>query len=71
MALRTDHHFTARKLLPKLERLFDISAQKILSLERTWEPSKGTPVVTVKGKYTSRAWTVFHPPAWSAGRLPA
>jgi hypothetical protein len=57
MALRTDHHFTARKLLPKLERLFDISAQKILSLERTWEPSKGTPVVTVKGKYTSRAWT--------------
>jgi unsaturated chondroitin disaccharide hydrolase len=57
MPLRIDHHLTARKLLPKLELLFDRSAQKILSLEQTWEPSKGTPVVTVKGKYTSRAWT--------------
>jgi hypothetical protein len=57
MALRIDHHLTARKLLPKLELLFDLSAQKILSLERTWESSKGMPVVTVKGKYTSRAWT--------------
>ena len=57
MALRIDHHLTARALLPRIERLFDISAQKILSLEKTWEPSRGTPVVTVKGKYTSRAWT--------------
>ncbi len=57
MPLRIDHRLTARKLLPKLERLFDLSAQKILSLEKTWEPSKGTPVVTVRGKYSSRAWT--------------
>ncbi len=57
MPLHIDHRLTARKLLPKIERLFDLSAQKILSLEKTWEPSQGTPVVTVKGKYTSRAWT--------------
>jgi hypothetical protein len=36
MPLHIDHRLTARKLLPKLERLFDLSAQKILSLEQTW-----------------------------------
>src|SRR5438477_8837713 len=47
----------AKKLLPKLNRLFDVSAPKILSLEKSWDPAKGTPVFTVKGKYTSRGWT--------------
>src|SRR5437762_4081392 len=47
----------AKKLLPKLRRLFEVSAPKILSLEKTWDPAKGTPVFTVKGKYTSRGWT--------------
>src|SRR5437764_8802497 len=47
----------AKKLLPKLNRLFEVSAPKILSLEKTWDPANGTPVFTVKGKYTSRGWT--------------
>ena len=57
MAIRIDRRITARTLVPRIERLFELSAQKILGLEKTWEPAKGTPVVTVKGKYTSRAWT--------------
>jgi hypothetical protein len=57
MAISIDHRLTARTLAPRIERLFDLSAQKILSLEKTWEPAKGTPVVTVRGKYTSCAWT--------------
>ena len=57
MPPRIDHRLTARALVPRIERLFDLSAQKILSLEKTWEPARGTPVVTVRGKYTSRAWT--------------
>jgi unsaturated chondroitin disaccharide hydrolase len=57
MPIRIDHQLTARALVPRIERLFDLSAQKILALERTWEPARGTPVVTVKGQYTSRAWT--------------
>jgi unsaturated chondroitin disaccharide hydrolase len=57
MAVRIDHRLTARALVPRIGRLFELSAQKILSLEKTWEPARGTPVVTVKGKYTSRAWT--------------
>src|SRR5437762_2753102 len=47
----------AKKLLPKLRRLFEVSAPKILSLEKTWNPADGTPVFTAKGKYTSRGWT--------------
>jgi hypothetical protein len=57
MALRIDRRLAALALVPKIERLFDLSAQKILALEKTWEPAKGTPVVTVRGRYTSRAWT--------------
>src|SRR5258708_1233547 len=48
---------TPKKLLPKIARLFDLSAEKILSIEKTWNPANGTPVFTVKGRYTSRGWT--------------
>lgn len=57
MAIQIDPQVSARKLLPKLQRLFDLSASKIRSLERTWDPSQGTPVFTVRGKYTTRGWT--------------
>ena len=57
MALRINRRLTARMLAPRIVRLLELSAQKILSLEKTWEPAQGTPVATVKGKYTSRAWT--------------
>src|SRR5205085_72907 len=44
-------------LLPKITHLFDVSAPKILSIEKTWTKSRGTPVFTVAGKYASRGWT--------------
>src|SRR5437762_7854720 len=57
MALRIDRSLTPQKLLPRIERLFELSAGKILSIENSWNPRKGTPVFTAKGKYTSRGWT--------------
>ncbi len=57
MSLKIDYRLTARKLVPKINRLFELSAGKILNLEKTWNPSKGTPVFTARGKYTSRGWT--------------
>jgi hypothetical protein len=57
MSLKIDHRLTPIALLPRLRRLFEISAGKIRSLEKTWNPSQGTPVFTVDGKYTSRGWT--------------
>src|SRR5688572_6137838 len=57
MAIRIDSSLTPQKLVKKIERLFDLSAQKILNIERNWKPEQGTPVFTVRGKYTSRGWT--------------
>ena len=55
--MKIDSTLTPQKLVPKIYRLFDLSAQKILSIERAWKPENGTPVFTVRGKYTSRGWT--------------
>ena len=57
MSLKINTHLTAQTLRPKVERLFELSAGKILSLEQAWKPSQGAPVFTVKGRYTSRGWT--------------
>ena len=55
--MKIDHHLTTQKLARNIERLFELSAQKILSLEKTWRAERGTPVFTVKGRYTTRGWT--------------
>src|SRR5438270_3946114 len=57
MPIKIDQRITAQKLVPRIYRLFELSAKKILALEKTWDSSKGTPVFTVKGRYTSRGWT--------------
>ena len=57
MAIKIDSRLTAKQLVPKIERLFEASAGKILSIEKSSKPGAGTPVFTVKGKYTSRGWT--------------
>jgi len=57
MAIKVDSKLTPRELVPQIERVFELSAQKILSIEKSWKPEQGTPVFTVKGQYTSRGWT--------------
>lgn len=57
MSLKPDPKLTPTKLLPKLHRFFDLSGRKILAIEKTWKPADGTPVFTVKGRYTTRGWT--------------
>ncbi len=44
-------------LAPKLERMWGLSAAKIRSIEKDWDPAKGSPVFTVKGRYASQGWT--------------
>ena len=55
MQVRTD--LTPAHLEKKIHRLFEVSAEKIRALDRWWNPSKGAPVFTSGGKYTSRGWT--------------
>src|SRR5882672_1931158 len=57
MAIKINFKLTPKKLVPQIERVFELSGQKILSIEKSWKPEQGTPVFTVKGKYTSRGWT--------------
>ena len=55
--MKIDFKLTPARLLPAIYRMFELSADKILALERSWNFRKGTPVFTVKGRYTSRGWT--------------
>lgn len=57
MPLKIDDQLTAQALLPNIKRLFDLSAAKISSLQKSWKPERGAPVFTVQGRYTSRGWT--------------
>lgn len=57
MPLKIDNQLNAQKLVPSIERMFELSAQKIFRIEKIWKPADGTPVFTVKGRYTSRGWT--------------
>ena len=41
----------------KLKRLWELSAEKIYLIDKTYDESRGSPVFTVKGKYTTRGWT--------------
>ena len=41
----------------KLKRFWELSAQKISLIDKTYDDSKGSPVFTVKGNYTTRGWT--------------
>ncbi len=55
--IQIDQQRTIGSLVPLLEKLFDVSAQKIRNIHKSWDPGKGAPVFTVKGAYTSRGWT--------------
>ncbi|HEV2394149.1 MAG TPA: glycosyl hydrolase [Verrucomicrobiae bacterium] len=57
MPIHLDLQRTPRSLLPKLHRLFALSADKILALDKAWNPARGAPVFTRNGKYASRGWT--------------
>jgi unsaturated chondroitin disaccharide hydrolase len=44
-------------LAKKIEKLWALSARKISAIEQNYDTSQGSPVFTIKGKYTTRGWT--------------
>ncbi len=62
--INIDFSLDAARLCLKIRKLWDLSAEKIRSIERTSDISAGAPVYTVEGKYTSRGWT-----EWTQGFL--
>src|SRR5919112_493378 len=44
-------------LQSKLQTFWELSGRKIQEIETKYDASKGSPVFTVQGKYTTRGWT--------------
>jgi len=57
MPLAIDHQLTPKQILRHVERVFELAAASIVSIDKTWDPAHGPPVFTVAGKYVSRGWT--------------
>ncbi|GAA3270751.1 glycoside hydrolase family 88 protein [Dactylosporangium vinaceum] len=53
--LRIDYALSSKDLLGDVERMFELSAGKILALDPYG--TDGSPVFTVDGRYTARGWT--------------
>ena len=52
-----DEALTPADLAPALGRMWEHSAQKIRSIEASCSAEQGTPVFTVRGRYTAQGWT--------------
>jgi unsaturated chondroitin disaccharide hydrolase len=55
--MKVNSRLKPEDILPKIERLWSLSAAKIASIEKSHDPAKGAPVFTVEGAYTARGWT--------------
>jgi hypothetical protein len=55
--MRIDSPPTPSDLVDATSRLFELAARKVRLIDRTWDVSRGAPVFTVAGRYTSRGWT--------------
>jgi hypothetical protein len=55
--MKIDSSVSAKQLIKPITRLFELAQSKVRALDQAWDPARGTPVFTVKGKYSSRGWT--------------
>jgi unsaturated chondroitin disaccharide hydrolase len=62
--LKTDQEIKIEDLSPALTKFWDLSAEKIILIKDQYDESGGSPVFTVKGKYSTRGWT-----EWTQGFL--
>ena len=55
--LKIDYSLQAADLSKPIEKFWELSARKIKLIEKNYDISKGSPVFTAAGKYTTRGWT--------------
>jgi hypothetical protein len=55
--ININHELKPSHLTIKLQRFWELSGEKINLIEREYDSSKGSPVFTANGKYTTRGWT--------------
>jgi len=55
--IKADSPPTAQSLRPKIDRMWELSAAKVRSIDESFPPGAPTPVFTVEGKYSPQGWT--------------
>lgn len=55
--MKLDHSISLERVAQQLPRFWELSGQKIKSIESTFDTQKGAPVFTEKGIYVTRGWT--------------
>ena len=55
--LKIDHQLQPENLSKKLSLFWELSGEKIRNIDKNYDSSKGSPVFTVNGKYSTRGWT--------------
>jgi len=55
--INIDKNITSTDLKSKLDRFWQLSGEKVKLIEKEYDHSKGSPVFTVNGKYSTRGWT--------------
>lgn len=55
--MKLDFNISLEKVSQQLPRFWELSGQKIRSIESTFDTGKGAPVFTEKGTYVTRGWT--------------
>ena len=55
--LKIDYQLQPENLSKKLSLFWELSGEKIKNIDKNYDSSKGSPVFTVNGKYTTRGWT--------------
>ncbi len=55
--IEIDYRLHFKDLQKKLSLFWELSAEKIIHIDKNYDSSNGSPVFTVDGKYTTRGWT--------------
>ena len=55
--MKIDYTITPLTLTGQLEEFWQLAAEKVHLIEKEYDASRGSPVFTANGKYTTRGWT--------------
>ncbi|NQU43818.1 glycosyl hydrolase, partial [bacterium] len=55
--MKIDSRLKNADIRPALDRFLELAQRKVANLEKRWDFSRGSPVVTRRGHYETRGWT--------------
>ncbi len=55
--INIDYNLNPESLEKKLQLFWELSGEKIKTIDKNYDASRGSPVFTIDGKYTTRGWT--------------